>query len=212
VPDLAVFNGTIVDSENRPVRPHFRLPSRRYLRMEDAFDDLRDKGMFGAVLVKATHVGEAHFKALFGTAHGYGCYWFSLMAEHLHGRTPVILIPDFPLVALRMAAKTYNHVDVYYRDIPYEIAVYQRHLPTGLPQRLNDGFRKRYLRKVSSLLFLTQLCTSGSDIRRIRDIDPSFHRRHRLKIAVASAFAETGAYAALRDIYRSLAGRKKETT
>lgn len=203
-PDLAIFNGVIVDGDNNVLSSHFKLPSRRYGCIEDAFDDLRDKGMFGAVLVRSRHLNDQYFKALIGTAHGYGCYWFSLIADHLSGQTPTIIIPDFPLVALRMAAKTYDRVDVHYRDIPYELSVYQRHMPPGLPQRLNDRFRTRYLSKVSSLRFLTQLRQSGSNVRRIKDIDPAFYRRHRLAILASDLLVRSGSYEFARRLYRTL--------
>jgi glycosyltransferase involved in cell wall biosynthesis len=202
-PDLAIFNGTLVDGQDQVLRPHFNLPARRYSSISTAFNDLRDKGMFGAVLVKASHLDDENFRRLFGTAHGYGCYWFSLLSAHLRQQPLIIMIPAFPLVALRMAAKSYSRLEVYFRDILYEIAVYQRYLPPGLPQQLNDQFGRQYLRKISSVIFLTQMRNSGVEIKNIRNINPGFYQQHRLKIVISAFLARSGGYELFKRIYRS---------
>lgn len=207
--DLAIFNGQMVDANDTVIGTHFALPPRRYTRISDAFGDLRDKGMFGAVLVKAQHLDDTYFRHLFGTAHGYGCYWFSLFAAHVRQEPIVVIIPDFPLVALRMAQKSYNLVEVYYRDIPYEMAVYKRHLPPGEPQQLNEQFRKRYLKKTSSVFFLAQISNSGIDVDTIRNFDPDFYRQHRLKIALGKFVVSSGAYNLVRNVYRAVTGRRR---
>lgn len=203
-PDLAIFNGQLVNSEDAVIGQHFKLPARQYDDVPGAFRDLRDKGMFGAVLVKACHLDDRDFRALSGTAHGYGCYWFSLLKEHLANRPVKIMVPDFPLVALRMAAKNYSPLEVYFRDIPYEIAVYQRHLPTGLPQALNHQFAQDYFRKVASFVFLAQMRLSGMEIRRVKDINPGFYQAHRLRIEGIDALVRTGAYQVLKRIFKVL--------
>lgn len=203
-PDLAIFNGRLVNADDAVIGQHFALPARRYDQIEDAFTDLRDKGMFGAVLVQARHLDDAHFRALSGTAHGYGCYWFSLLEQHLAQLPLKIMVPGFPLVALRMAAKNYSPLEVYFRDIPYEIAVYQRHLPPGLPQALNHRFAEDYFRKVSSFVFLAQMRLSGMDILRIKDIHPAFYRRHQFKISAIDTLVRTGAYENLKRVYKAI--------
>lgn len=208
-PDLAIFNGIFVDEQDKVVGPHFDLPALRYSSFSSAFNDLRDKGMFGALLVKAEHLDDEKFRCLFGTSHGYGCFWFALMSIYSSQRSPIVMIPTFPLVALRVGAKSYNNLEVYFRDILYEIAIYQRYLPSGLPQHLNEMFRIRYLKKISSVMFLTRMCNSNIDIRNIRDINPGFFRQHRLKIAVSEVFARIGAYELLKQIYRSVFQRKQ---
>lgn len=208
-PDLAIFNGTLVDGQDKVIGSHFDLPAKRYSSISMAFDDLRDKGMFGAVLVKAVHLDDSNFRRLFGTAHGYGCYWFSLLSVYSSQPPLTVMIPTFPLVALRMAAKSYSHLEVYFRDIPYEIAVYQRYLPAGLPQQLNDQFKTRYLRKICSIKFLTQMRNSGVEIKSIRNIDPGFYRQHQLKIAISEFLAKSGGYELLRCIYKSFVKRKR---
>lgn len=201
-PDLAIFNGQLIDAKNVVIGRHFALPPIRYDNVASAFNDLRDKGMFGAILVQARHLDDAHFKALFGTAHAYGCYWFSLMSGKPTQACIKIMIPDFPLVALRMAAKNYSLLEVYYRDIPYEIAVYSRRLPSGPPQQLNHRFATRYFRKTSSLMFLTEMRLAGVEILQIRDINPAFFNRYLLKIRIADALVRSGYYLALKRVYQ----------
>jgi abequosyltransferase len=199
-PDLAIFNGTLVDGENRVIGPHFDLSPHRYRTVASAFNDLRDKGMFGAVLVKKEHLSDQNFERLFGTAHGYGCYWFSLLSAST--QPFIVMVPPFPLVALRMAAKNYSRLEVYFRDIPFEISVYQRYLATGLPQELNEQFRAKYLRKISSTIFLAQMFTTGVTTGDIRNINPGFYRQYRLKIHFCEFLARCGGYKLLRRIYR----------
>ncbi|WP_377157429.1 glycosyltransferase family 2 protein [Roseateles sp. UC29_93] len=207
-PDLAIFNGVLIDAADRVVGSHFELPARTYGDVFQAFDDLRDKGMFGAVLVRSAHLQAAHFEALFGTAHGYGCYWFSLLDDrHLEGRPPKIMIPGFPLVALRMAAKSYNLLDVYYRQIPYEIAVYRRHLPAGPAQRANLRFERAFHRKIASFRFLLPMRATGMPILEIRNLYPDFHDRHALKLEFSDWLVRSGAYARLKTVYRLLRGK-----
>jgi hypothetical protein len=210
-PDLAIFNGVLVDGQDRVIGPHFRLPARRYSNISTAFDDLRDKGMFGSILVKAIHLDEACFRSLFGTVHGYGCYWFSLLSAYLQQQPLTIMIPSFPLVALRMAAKSYSQLEVYYRDIPYEIAVYQRYLPVGLPQQLNEQFKRRFFRKVSSVRFLTHMRHSGVEIENIKDMNPSFYKQHRQNIAISEFLAKSGCYEFLKRLYRFFVQRERSS-
>jgi len=208
-PDLAIFNGYIVDSKNEVIGQHFNLPAHQYSSISTAFTDLRDKGMFGAVLVKAEHLNEENFTRLIGTAHGYGCYWFSLLSVDSSKPVPKILIPKFPLVALRMAAKSYSHLEVYFRDIPYEIAIYQRYLPAGFPQQMNEQFKTRYIKKISSIIFLLHMRLSGVKIMSIREINPEFYYQHRINIVVSEFLAESGAYEMLKRIYRSVIKRRR---
>lgn len=208
-PDLAIFNGIFVDEHDKVVGPHFDLPALCYSNFSSAFIDLRDKGMFGAVLVKAEHLDDEKFRCLFGTSHGYGCFWFALMSNYSSQQSPIVMIPTFPLVALRVGVKNYDNLRVYFRDILYEIAVYQRYLPSGLPQQLNEKFRVHYLKKISSVMFLTRMRNSNIDIKNIKNINPGFYRKYRLKIAVSEVFARIGAYDLLKKIYRSLFQKKQ---
>jgi glycosyltransferase involved in cell wall biosynthesis len=101
--------------DDKMIGMHFHLPSQSYTSISTAFNDLRDKGMFGAVLVKSKYLEDTYFRKLFGTAHGYGCYWFALFSAHLRKQSINVIIPNFPLVALRMAAKSYSQLEVYFK-------------------------------------------------------------------------------------------------
>jgi glycosyltransferase involved in cell wall biosynthesis len=208
-PDLAIFNGVLIDAAEAVIGRHFTLPPRTYPDVVTAFRDLRNKGMFGAVLVKAEHLQEHHFRALFGSSHAYGCYWFSLLEAHVEQRPAKIMIPYFPLVGLRMAAKTYSALDVYYRQIPYEIAVYRRYLPAGVPQQVNLQFEQDYDRMISSFSFLSQMRFAGMPIRQIEGISPRIYRRHAWKVRAADFLVSSGAYEHLRRIYRTLRGHRE---
>lgn len=204
-PDLAIFNGHMVDETGSRVGNHFALPSRRYDSLKEAFFDLRDKGMFGAVLVNKEHLSEKYFLKLFGTAHAYGCFWLSLLNCEDNKKIK-ILIPDFPLVALRMAKKNYNHLEVYFRDILFEIAVYDRFCKTQSGIQLNLKFKKSYLRKISSVKFLTQIAASGIKLEKIKWINPEFYSEYYFRIRSAQAIADSGLYSAVRHLVRKIRG------
>ncbi|HRH76396.1 MAG TPA: glycosyltransferase [Cellvibrionaceae bacterium] len=210
-PDLAIFNGILVNKDDKVIGSHFKLPPRIYVDISQAFWDLRDKGMFGAVLVKRKHLIDENFKRLFGTAHGYGCYWFSLFSSDSRSNPPVILIPEFPLVSLRMAEKNYNLLEVYYRDIPYELAVYQRYLNPGLPQLLNLRFKSKYFDRISSLSFLAHMFALGVNISELEFINPGLYKKNVIKIHVAKVFVLSGAYRLMRRIYKFQFGKGLNT-
>lgn len=206
-PDLAIFNGITVDANNNPLGAHFNLTTKVYKNIKQAFEELRDKGSYGAVLVKKALLNESHFRALFGTSHGYGCYWISILNDLDKPRK--IMIPDFPLVALRTGKKSYNHIKVYFSDIPYEINVYKKLLNPGLPQELNNGFEKRYYSKTKSIRFLIYLLDIGMDLDFIESINPTIFKRIKLKIKIAKLLFYSGAYEAMRIAKRRLLTRKQ---
>ena len=194
LPDLAIFNGRLVDESGEMIGKHFYLPEKIYTCINEAFLDLRDKGTFGAVLVRREYLDDASFKALIGTSHAYGCFWLSLLRVYNSLGSCCIIIPGFELVALRMAEKSYSKLIVYFRDIPYELAVYQRHLPPGSPQRLNYAFARRYYRRVTSFYFLASLYASGSPLHELANINPSVYMRTRVQILISKILVRTGFY------------------
>lgn len=206
-PELAVFDGHLIDAAGTRVGRHLGVPARTFTDPIEAFDVLRDKCMFGALLVRASLLHERHFKALFGTSHAYCCFWFSLLETARPGTTK-ILIPDFPLVGLRVAEKTYSALDVYYRQIPYEMAVYRRHLSPGQAQHANHRFERRYERMISSVGFLVQMTFAGMPVSELRDLAPNFHERHAWKIRLAGFLVRSGIYRAARAISHRLRGAR----
>jgi hypothetical protein len=202
-PDLAVFDGHLIDANTQTVGRHLGTPARNFTDPIVAFDVLRDKCMFGALLVRTSLLEDRYFKALFGTSHAYCCFWFSLLEKP--SPTPVrILIPDFPLVGLRVAQKTYSALDVYYRQIPYEIAVYRRYLVPGPAQKANHRFERRYERMVASVGFLVQMRLAGMPISDLRDLAPQFHERHAWKVRLAEFLVRSGIYQMARGLSHRL--------
>jgi abequosyltransferase len=201
--EVAVFNGVIVDADNRIMGKHFELGPATYNSVAEAFVELRDKGMFGAVLVKRELLNEKYFTELFGTSHAYGCFWLSLLNRASpHCR---ILIPDFPLVALRMAKKSYNHMLVYYRDIPYELSVYMRLLTSPASKALNSAFESDFVRKVVGLRFLCYIKGMGMDLAEIRNINPELFAKAGMNIMIASFIVDSGLYAVLKNTKHAIA-------
>lgn len=206
-PDLAVFDGHLIDANGQSVGHHLGSPARTFTDPFEAFDALRDKCMFGSLLVRKSLLQERHFKALFGTSHAYCCFWFSL----LDVRPPAgvrILVPNFPLVGLRVAEKTYSALDVYYRQIPYEIAVYRRHLTPGPAQHANHRFERRYERMVASLGFLVRMRFAGMPIGELRHLAPHFHERHAWKVRLAEFLVRSGLYQSARTLSHRLRGQR----
>lgn len=209
-PDLAIFNGKLVDGTGSYLGAHFSFPPREYLGLTDAFADLRDRGMFGAVLVRAELLQDLDFRRLYGTSHAYGCFWLSLIRRHVAGVPVKIFVPEFPCVALRCAEKNYNHVLVYFRDIPYEFAVYKRFSEIdGLP--LIADFERRQEKKTTSFRFFCALSDLGSDLDSIRKINSKVYDDHRFKILAAKYFSASKTYRAIKVLYRSLINRSRSS-
>lgn len=206
-PDLVVFDGDLIDANGRIVGRLLDMPARTFTDPFDAFDVLRDKCMFGALLVRTSLLQQGHFKVLFGTSHAYCCFWFSLLERS--PTAPVrILVPEFTLVGLRVAEKTYNALDVYYRQIPFEIAVYRRHLRPGPGQHANHRFEQRFERKISSLRFLLHIHFSGIPIGELRDLAPQFNKRHAWKVLLAEFLVQSGIYRTARAVVHRLRGKR----
>jgi abequosyltransferase len=201
-PDLAIFNGYLVDGANAYLGNHFTLGSREYESLEAAFRDLRDKGSFGAVLVRRDMLRDEDFEHLYRTDHAYGCYWLSLFRKHERGEKLAIMIPDFPCVALRCAQKTYNHIDVYFKKIPHEMTLRQQLVPLGPLRHLFDEQAAAFEKFSASLRFLSHLSDTGHDLRAIRTTNPSFYSRYKHRIWLAGLFGSSVIYVGLRRLYR----------
>ncbi|OIR09413.1 abequosyltransferase RfbV [mine drainage metagenome] len=201
-PDLAIFNGLLVDGNNNYLGRHFNLPSKEYLSLDAAFMDLRDKGMFGAVLVRRDFLQDEDFSNLYGTSHGYGCYWFSILKKYEQSLGVRIFIPDFPCVALRCSEKNYNHIYVYYRDIPYETAVFKRFAQPGEAQRLIARFEQMLNTRISSFRFMCALSDFGCDLSLIKTINPVFYSKYSLRIKFARVISRSKIYKIIKDCYR----------
>ncbi len=202
-PDLAIFNGFSVDADNRYLGRHFYLESTFYQTIAPAFRQLRDKGSFGAVLVRRDLLLVDTFRKLYGTDHAYCCYWAALFRKHERGERLRVFIPDFPCVALRCASKNYNHIDVYYKKLPYWMTVFRGMLGSGDARQLIDETADLVSKMNSSARFLIDLADLGYDLSRIEGSDPLLFRRYRVKIIVCKYLSSSSVYGLVRRFYRT---------
>ena len=163
-PNLAIFNGFKVNEFNEYLGTLFTLPSRAYESIETAFSELWDKGSFGAVLVRREMLADEDFQKLYGTDHAYGCYWISLFRVHERGEQLKITVPDFPCVAVRCAQKNYNHIEVYFKTIPYEFSIRRQLVKLESLRQLIDEHESSFEKFQSSPRFLCHLRSFGNDL------------------------------------------------
>lgn len=195
--DLAIFNGTLVDCDGAIIGNHFNLPPRKYSQFSEAFMDLRDKGMFGAVLVKKELIRDDLFSTLYGSSHAYGCFWL-FMLNNLD-RQYDIVIPDFPCVFLRVAKKNYNIASVYYKDIPLEFELYRQHITSNEGRYLNEQVWIQYQKKVFSFRFMIVIFSQGV---KYKDLNVGRGVLFPIKKAIAFLCASKAFYSLLKKIYR----------
>lgn len=201
-PDLAIFNGFIVDASNTFIGMHFNLPSKEYKLLNEAYVDLRDKGSFGAVLVHKNLLQDNDFHQLRDTAHSYGCFWLSIFRKYDRNETIKIFIPAFPCVALRSAQKNYNFTDIFYKKIPYWIDTLKRLSPAGLPTKLIINHERLHHKKISSIIFLLNIFSLGSDPMLIEKENPSFYKENARRIIICKFIYECIPYDQLKALYK----------
>lgn len=210
-PDLAIFNGYSVDADNGYLGRHFNLDSTRYQSLAHAYGELRDKGSFGAILVHRDLLPGEVFRKLYGTDHAYCCYWAALFRKNERGERLRIFVPDFPCVALRCASKNYNHIDVFYKKIPYWMTVYQELFGSGDARRLIDEHADFVSKMNASPRFLIDLAGLGYDLNRIEASDPLFYRKYRVKIFICRVLSSSRVYKSLRRFYRTFVKKSPVT-
>jgi len=208
-PDLAVFNGFVIDSDNIYLGEHFNLPPREYLSLAPAFRDLRDKCSFGAVLVNKNLLQEFDFKALYGTDHAYGCFWLSIFRKYERNELIKIYVPDFPCVAIRSAQKTYNHIYVYYKTIPHWLNVYKKLAGPGIPQQLINEYIESTYELISSFKFLLSLIATGYNLHLIEDANPLLYKKYKVKILTCMCLYATGVYQIFKMLYKKIIKNKQ---
>lgn len=163
-PNLAIFNGIKVDSNGRSFGKHFDLPHQVFNSIEDAFNNLRDKCSFGAVLTRKSYFDDKLFEKFYGTQHGYGIFWISLFEEDYNNTNLKILIPEFDCVALRFAQKSYSKIEIFYIDIPMWFNVFYFNSKYPKYKQLVLDYHRFYYNNVTSLYFLQNLFSTGNDI------------------------------------------------
>lgn len=199
-PDLAIFNGLLVDARNQYLGKHFNLPAKHYVSAEDAFVDLKDKGSFGSVLARVDMLSDADFERLYETDHAYGCYWLAIFRMYAQGTPINVFVPDFPCVALRCAEKSYNHIYVYFGKIPHWMEIHRQLVPPGGLQKLMYAHAAASNGTNESFRFLLHLAGSGNNLDLIRTADAAFYKKHRLKITLCKYLAASPVYRLLRNI------------
>jgi abequosyltransferase len=203
-PDLAIFNGYLVNSSNTYIGYEFALVPGEYGTIDEAFSDLKDKGHFGAILVRQELLQDSDFERLYNTDHANGCFWLSLFRQHESGGEIKIIVPDFPCVGHRSGRKAYNHIDVYYNSIPFWLEVHQQLLQTSRLRYLFDEFAAEHARKIATPRFLLGLRSMGYDLREIQRVDSVFYERYRPRIWLAQHLASMFFYRWFRGLYRQL--------
>ncbi|MFQ1966699.1 glycosyltransferase family 2 protein [Aeromonas veronii] len=158
--DLAIFNGDFVDKEGKFIGKHFSLPSQWFDNIEYAFVNLRDKGHFGAVLVKKKYLDDAYFTILYGSSHAYGCFWLHMLNNINEDYR--IVIPSKACVNLRAAAKNYNESKVYYTDIIDEFLIYSENINNDKGRALNSAFFEAYKKRVFSIKWMAAMFSRGA--------------------------------------------------
>ena len=159
---------------------------------------MRDKGTFGSILVKKVHLNNSYFISLYGSSHAYGCYWLSILNDYFDNSK--IIIPDFECVYLRAAEKNYVPIVVYYRDIPFEMALYSRYLNFGRPQMLNSAYSKKIENILTSIRFIAGFVDQGARIHDIQSINPIISTKFSfiVKFYLARCIVRSGVYLALK--------------
>jgi abequosyltransferase len=208
-PELIIFNGKIVDKDSNTIGRHFTLKPKIYHDIDSIFDDLRDKGSFGSVIVRKSLLDEKFYKVMVGTSHAYGCFWLSLLWNASTGKSVKSLIPDFPGVGLRAAEKSYSHIEVYFSHILYSMAIFRRFSPKGHSQLLLDKFENKYYRNLFSLRHLLSLLDHGCFLREIKEHRIRLYNKLYFKILLAECLFKSGIYKKLRKIKRFIKSRRK---
>lgn len=200
-PDVVFYNGIMVDSENKTMGNHFKLEPVIFRNVNRAYNQLRDKGTFGSLLVRKSLYTLENFNSLVGTKHAYGCFWITMLNDQ---KEVFIEVSNFPLVYLRHADKTYNILQVYLQDIIYESYIYQTRLMN--PKALSTHFiyHKKILNRIRGVQFISERLLDGSTLSDFRRLSPMISNDLKFKINYVFAFAlyVTKIYALAKRIYR----------
>lgn len=201
-PDLAIFNGLVVDSEGATIGKYCDLQPKEYKSVSEAYFDLRFISSFGPVLVRKDFLQDADFMSLYDTYHAYACFWLSIFRRYDQGENVKIIVPDFPCVALRSAQKNYNYIDVMYKRVPKYINIMKLNVPLGLSKKLIDEFESAYLIRIYSYRFLLALGDVGCDLNMIADSNCSHMNKYRIRIHICKYLTIFKFYSFAKSIYR----------
>jgi abequosyltransferase len=193
-PDLVIFNGNLVDKNEQLIGKLFPSRFEKSYTIQEAYLSLKNKSMFGSIMVRRSLINSSLFRRLYGTSHAYGCFWFTLLDRANNLQVANIIVPSFYPVFLQMADKTYSIISAYYRDSPYELSVYQRFLGEGPSQIIHYQYSSRYHKMISSTKFLLRIRAYGCDLDDIKYNNPAIYYENNLKITFSQAIGCTIAF------------------
>jgi glycosyltransferase involved in cell wall biosynthesis len=170
-PDLVILDGLRVDAESLPLGRRFSSKSRIIRDFPTAYAYYNAKSVFGAILVKREYLTETLFTKFFGTSHAYACYWAALAMLH-EGNQEFhlkVLAPENPIVAIRVAKKTYSDyiLDVHYDHMARWYTTFLGFIRDGELKRTIGAAIDERKRLGLSLRFLCGLKLAGADVSKI---------------------------------------------
>lgn len=190
-PDLIVCNSYIIDEQAKvigelPVKPG------RFSSVSDGFIALRDKCNFGAVIVKRD-LYDDRFELLYGSSHAYGSFWFTLLDRI--DEPCNLIVPRERITCIRKAAKNYDYLLVYFRDITYEYTIYDRWLGNHEGRKLNWAYHKALFARMKSVPFLCDLISKGYTYAGIVYVRPELEKDYffALKFSMSILLVKIGA-------------------
>lgn len=198
--DLSIFNGDWVDSAGNYIGKHFNLQAGHYHCFEDAFSNLRDKGSFGAILVKRALLEDFYFSSLYGSSHAYGCYWLYMLNNP--NENYQIVIPSTTCVNLRMAEKNYNVSKVYYSDIIKEFSLYDKLINNETGRGLNQKFFELYKKRIFSIKWMSAMFSKGANFSEVYKSDKKVDLFFLIKKIISFVIVKSSIYSALRSMYQ----------
>lgn len=180
-PDLAIFNGRLIDAKNKFIKVSFEGPPREFSSLELAFPFYKDKASFGAILVRRELIKDEDFIYLYGTDHAYACFWLTLFREVSYKKCKIIT-PNFHCVALRTSNKNYNHIDVYFNKIPLWVKKHQSKLFNNELRYLFDEHLESIENLKKNYKFLFHLKCIGCNIKSIKHFDKNFYNKYKIRL------------------------------
>jgi len=202
-PDLVVLNGNKINKDSKVIGQHFFLDSKEYRDAKDAFNDLRDKCTFGAVLTRKVFFKDDLFRAFYGTKHAYGIFWLSLFEKEVLFDCVKVIVPDFKCVSLRFAEKSYNSLEVNYKNIPLWFDLFAKFLPNNSYAPVVTEYRIFNMNLTSSIFYLENELKKGSDLKIIKAINEPLY--YKLRYRIVMAYVLNGLRASfLYPIFRSM--------
>jgi abequosyltransferase len=184
-PDLVVLNGNKINKDSKVIGQHFFLDSKEYLDAKDAFNDLRDKCTFGAVLTRKVFFKDNLFRTFYGTKHAYGIFWLSLFEKEVLFDCVKVIVPNFKCVSLRFAEKSYNSLEVNYKSIPLWFDLFAKFLPNKSYAAVVSEYRSFNMNITASIFFLENELKKGYNLKIIKEINEPLYFKLRYRIMMA---------------------------